>query len=277
MFESVLEPHGNQSKIIRGLQSRLCGGVAGFAPFEPFFVRFDGTVPLEAATAARAERIVCVGGRVELCCSVEVGDKTFFGFQSCPLIFRCFGLLGRRSRRMDFPCSGRFLAGHGKKFGDNEGGKVRCELEFSERTRYLLVGGAMRFRTIFCAVLCAVVFSFASFSQSDSEQKGIRFSVVLEGAFYPSSERLHSAEPHFSMLDGFYNRVEGRALFSAAYKIPIGSRRGRADTAHHCAVHPCRFFSAAVSRLFCRSVWWKRLGNFIALRDCRVGRGVAHL
>ena len=79
----------------------------------------------------------------------------------------------------------------------------------------------MRFRTIFCAVLCAVVFSFASFSQSDSEQKGIRFSVVLEGAFYPSSERLHSAEPHFSMLDGFYNRVEGRALFSAAYKIPI--------------------------------------------------------
>ncbi|MBQ3670269.1 MAG: hypothetical protein II921_02170 [Treponema sp.] len=79
MFESVLEPHGNQSKIIRGLQSRLCGGVAGFAPFEPFFVRFDGAVPLEAATAARAERIVCVGGRVELCCSVEVGDKMFFG------------------------------------------------------------------------------------------------------------------------------------------------------------------------------------------------------
>ena len=79
MFETVLIPHGNQIKIIRGVQDRFCELSDGFVPFEPFFMRFDCEPPLDVAESVVARKVQLCGRNVFLLSDVLAGGERFSG------------------------------------------------------------------------------------------------------------------------------------------------------------------------------------------------------
>lgn len=91
MCETVLIPHGNQSKIVRNVQRKMLLRAGGFFPFEPFFMRFEEEVPLDEATSVRAERIETDGSGAFLLCAVSAGQRAFPGRILLGFMVECAG------------------------------------------------------------------------------------------------------------------------------------------------------------------------------------------